>query len=333
MKKLLEIYSRFIKSKFYFFYSKYSASFPIYIWIKRLTDNIPLCLILEILFFPGGGIYFYISLLIKKILPRVNNELWCICCIRNEKQYLKEWIEYYKLHNIDKIVFYDCSTDGSKEIIDPYIKQGFVKYHSNGVRRQTNAYNNSLFRYARRGRYFAFIDIDEFLRPLTCTTVKEEFFITFSQIKAKYPKLVGLNICWRFFGTSNIEKNSNDLVIKRFVYRANDDFGDNRLSKVIVDSSKAISFTNPHMPQVIYKYVFTDCDGNITTKPFLDKVCYSHLVNHHYFLKSKEEFFLKKNRGTASGRGKRLDSDLIRYDKNDVYDDSMLIYVDKINGV
>ena len=53
-----------------------------------------------------------------------------VCAIaKNEGPYFKEWIEWHLNHGVDKFYIYDNeSTDGTKNILDPYIKSGIVDY-------------------------------------------------------------------------------------------------------------------------------------------------------------------------------------------------------------
>ena len=62
----------------------------------------------------------------------------------------------------------------------------------------------------------------------------------------------------------------------------------------------------------------------------INHVIPSKICIHHYFTKSKEEFLIKRARGRADIDEIRSLQDFEHFDFNDVYDDSMLFYVEKI---
>ena len=53
-----------------------------------------------------------------------------VCAIaKNEGPYFKEWVEWHLSQGVDKFYVYDNeSTDGTKQILEPYIKQGIGEY-------------------------------------------------------------------------------------------------------------------------------------------------------------------------------------------------------------
>ena len=88
--------------------------------------------------------------------------------IKNESRYLSEWIDYHLLVGIEHFYLYNNgSTDSTAEVLKPYIESGTVSLIDfPGQVKQLPAYHDALHRYMNECKYMAFIDADEFLRPL-----------------------------------------------------------------------------------------------------------------------------------------------------------------------
>ena len=92
-----------------------------------------------------------------------------VCAIaKNEGPYFREWIEWHLAQGVEKFYIYDNeSTDGTREVLQPYIERGVVDYrYWPGYRRQLAAYDDCMDRYRFAARWIAFIDLDEFIVPL-----------------------------------------------------------------------------------------------------------------------------------------------------------------------
>ena len=105
--------------------------------------------------------------IISELYPK-EASLAIVAIAKNESDYIKEWVAFHKAVGVDNIILFDNdSTDNMKEIIDPFIQQGYVLYHAiNGKAQHLNAYNEALRRYTYKFRYMAFIDCDEYLFPV-----------------------------------------------------------------------------------------------------------------------------------------------------------------------
>ncbi len=69
---------------------------------------------------------------------------------------------------VDKFYLYNNdSTDDTEKILEPYIKGGLVDLiYFPGQAKQFPAYNNALKKYRNDCEYMAFVDGDEFIRPI-----------------------------------------------------------------------------------------------------------------------------------------------------------------------
>jgi len=56
---------------------------------------------------------------------KFNNTISIVAMVKNESEYIKEWLEYHMLVGVDKFVIYDNNSDDNlKEILQPYINSG-----------------------------------------------------------------------------------------------------------------------------------------------------------------------------------------------------------------
>ena len=127
--------------------------------------------------------------------------------MKNEGAYLEEWIKYHLLVGIKKFYLYDNeSTDNTKEVLKPYIERGIVDLiYFPGKGQQIPVYRDAVKRYKYDCRYIAFIDVDEFIRPMdqnkSVVDVVNEIFSLANRKRA-----AGLVIPRKTFGNSGYVK-------------------------------------------------------------------------------------------------------------------------------
>ena len=213
--------------------------------------------------------------------------------MKNEKPYLKEWIEYHRLQGVEH--FYLCdndSTDGTKKYLEPYIKNGLITYiPMPGINQQLACYEKIVAEYKNKTKWLAIIDLDEFLVPLKARNM-QAFLREFKDASE-------VSLHWMNYGDSNAISRPNGLVTEFFtshgkylnhtvksIVRPKDvidfkAFGSNHYVKV-----KGKSVNENHQP------VSNMLNMNISG----DKA----RVNH-YILKTYAEFLHKKSRGHPEG--------------------------------
>ena len=92
-----------------------------------------------------------------------------LCCIgRLENQYIREYVEYYKLVGVTNICLYDNNKDGEddfRDVIGDYIDSGFVilKDYRNRKLCQLQTYEECYEEYKDKYNWIMFFDCDEFL--------------------------------------------------------------------------------------------------------------------------------------------------------------------------
>ena len=330
---------------------KYSAPFYEYsnALILRIADNKSLnriqkaflmALSLPYIVIKGLACLVYDYTIGKCIMyKRISNEnkksykhdLGFVAIVKNEGDYIREWIAYHYLRCGENTIFYiydNESEDGLKDRIQDFIDKGIVVYtFFPGLQKQLDAYDDAISKYKNEVRYMAFIDIDEFLYSKR----KDSLQATIQNLIQSNPNAAGLAVNWAIYGSSGQIHKTEGLVTERFLKRAPKDFWGNEHIKTIANPRLVKNFISCHYP--LYK---PGC-WNINTmgkrqRLWLNSGIDNDIVRlNHYFGKSRDEFIAKKSRGRAASGGFYPDfSRFDEYDRNDEYDAGMLEYSDDI---
>ena len=234
---------------------------------------------------------------------------------KDEGSYLKEYVLFYKAIGADRLYFYDnCSSDNTLEVLDPFIRSGFVVYQKwPGADVQTSAYRHALKKTRKRTKWLAVVDADEFLYSPKGDIKKE--------LKA-YEKYPGIGANWKLFGPSGHDKRPEGLVTDNYNEVVDDDYGfDNRHIKSIVQPGKVLCMYMTHFP--IYKgkqYAVDEQMNELDNtnsfikgagKAFSRKSCAEVFRINHYRTKSIEELQIKCAKGYIDGKPNAVPEDLL----------------------
>lgn len=103
--------------------------------------------------------------------------------VRDEGRYLREWLRFHEYLGVDHFILYDDgSTDATVQIAQTACKRAAVtvfpwsqrlrsKPEKVAINNQIVAYGHCLSNYRNRFRWMAFLDVDEFLLPLSASTI------------------------------------------------------------------------------------------------------------------------------------------------------------------
>lgn len=259
------------------------------------------------------------------------HEIAMVAISKNEASSIKEWIEFHKLVGFTKFYFYDNeSEDNTVDILKPYIDSGLVEYILiKGKGRQLDAYNDAIAKHKDECRWMAFLDMDEYLMP---TKPFEKIYKVVSELVSKARKgAAGVGVNWCIYGSSHLEKKPNGLITENFLYRGTEKDWGNFHIKTICNPRLVKKYISPHYP--IYKlggYSINDSDGKRIWGWFCHDVKWQTLRINHYYCKSKEQYLQKISRGFGDRAGEYDMKQFNDYDLNNIKDESMLVYVDKI---
>lgn len=257
-----------------------------------------------------------------------------VAIIKNEGDYIDEWVKYHRLVGVDHIYLYNNeSTDETKNILAPYMEEEFVTLIDfPGSGRQLAAYNDALKKYGKLCKYMAFIDADEFIYSIERKSVTE----VMDEIMAMNPRAGGVAVNWRIYGSSGyISKPNVGGVLSNFLWRAKEDGTGNGCIKTIVQPQCVFKYSHAHYPTYILGKYSIDENGERVNGWCHTMLEIKKLRINHYFTKSKEEWIKRRSIGKCDSKNpekdKRTLDEFYRHDNNDIYDDSMLYYVNKLS--
>ena len=253
-------------------------------------------------------------------------DLAVVAIMKNEEPYVKEWLDYHLLAGVDHFFIYDNdSTEDFKKILQPYIDAELVTYiFYPGKARQYEAYNAAVRDYKFYCRYMAFVDGDEFILSKSKPTITE----VVEEILTPNPNAAALGVNWIFYGSNHQDTaDYSKGVIERFTLREE---SVNKHIKTIANPRKINYFCNPH-----FSIYFSSCfsvneQGENFDGAFNEYASDEKIVINHYYMKSREEYLKKVQRGVADFKVNVYDEKNFSHEtQNDVFDDGILKYRDE----
>jgi len=262
-----------------------------------------------------------------------------VLIIKNESHYLEEWIEYHRILGVDHFIIFDNgSTDDLQSLLSYYVDLGIVtliewpnliqatsQQRRSSWLEQDTAYACAIRLLSGKAKWVGFLDVDEFV---VFENPENRDICQFLD-QCGEPML---NLFWRLFGTSGIERRTGGLVLEKFIYRATDE--ERRLCKVFVRPEFTHQIFNTHRLTIGAERFngFT----TVGTKTFASEdlsASYGGATIHHYHTRSREEYQDKVRRGwPANDDSKNINWEMHfrNHDTNEVLDTSATALVPEI---
>lgn len=274
---------------------------------------------------------------------------------KNEEPYLKEWLDFHLLVGVEHFYLFDNnSNDNYKNILEPYRKKGLVTLHTSDKNPiKPISYEFTLKNYVKESRWIGFIDCDEFVVPSKKEDLKE--------ILQEFESYPGVCANWKMFGSNNLEKTPNGLVLQNYYMRQDEN---NKKTaqyhvKSFINPIKTIpKYINPHyfiydpfssfpkIPAAVnenHKTIdgSTSCELDIDDGcrlAFSQEVSYEKFSVHHYWCRSKEEFMNRKMQKPRDDNGlqrKDAEKEFLEYNSisNVIEDKTAFRFLPKLRGV
>ena len=231
-----------------------------------------------------------------------------LCCIvKNENDYLDEYVNYYHNLGFDKIFIYDNNDPNGENPSDIIGKYNFIEIiNCRGIKyAQCRVYEHCANICKDQYDWLAFFDADEFLEFRNNNIKIYEYLESFP----KDADTIFIN--WCNYGDNDLlgnENNNDRHLVNRFI-KPIEDNNENIEIKSIVNLHKYLpKFRIPHNPiNAINCY---DADGNrCENKPILKKA-YANVKLNHYRKTIIEYIEHKYNRGFADGNSTPCDFNL-----------------------
>ena len=242
--------------------------------------------------------------------PSARVRLGVCAIIRDEADYVEEWITFHRAQGVDTFRIYDNgSIDGTPHIlerlgIEPVIWAG---QPDDFVAMQQAAYDEAARILEGKVDWLAAFDVDEFMYGHGRTLAEE---------LADFPAQVSaIAVQQRLFGSGGNIRKSPGLVIQRFTRCTSWDHRENHWFKTIARPERIERFESPH--SVVLRsgeYVMVDgmpfrCGDH---PAWADRRADGNIRLNHYILKSYEEFQAKKARWTSRPPGPIVNDDFFR---------------------
>ena len=250
-------------------------------------------------------------------------KLSLVLLIRNESEYIEEWIEYHRIIGVEHFYIYDDeSTDELCDKLQYYIDTGVVTYILWSNADQCGAYNHAIQNFKWDNKYMGFIDTDEFIVSVEHRMLLEVIEEIIEQYeKNPYRKHYmdhcgGIGINWRMYGTSNHKNHQDGLVLENYVYRADDRYYENIHIKSIVNPRTVIC-CGVHAMTYIKGFQCISENGSFIPDSFFFDSIGNKLRINHYWCKSEEDLLKKYERGWVPEREKNQDISLSAKRMND----------------
>lgn len=274
----------------------------------------------------------------------MDRKLSLVAIIRDESEYIEEWLEFHFLLGVSHIYLYDNeSQDSTKEKLQKYIGQGLVTYiWWPGPAAQLPAYNHAIENFKYESTYIGFIDADEFLMPAQdvdlCQTIDETFALATECLAYSGGACGGIGVNWRMYGTSFHTDKPDGLVIENYQYRAPDRYNENGHIKTICNPRVVAGFErNPHCVRYLDGFYCASENGSyIPDAFFYDGICCRLRINH-YYSKSEAELAERLKKGKARQNDIKPSEEEIaqricqvKENFNEVYDPAAWRYVDDV---
>ncbi|WP_171239446.1 glycosyltransferase family 2 protein [Ruegeria sp. HKCCA5491] len=262
--------------------------------------------------------------------------------VKNEGIYLLEWLAYHKSIGIDDFCIFsnDCS-DGTNLMLNRLDQLGVVRHFDNPIGPRMDPQRAAYSRanrmdWVRDADWVLILDADEFLNVHVGDRSIDALIDNCGA-----PDAISVN--WRLMGSCGLEHwDPEALVTERFTRGSTFEAPENGLVwgfKTLFRPS-TFDYFGVHRPR-FFKHReiepdmarWTNADGkpmggNILQKGWRgnrDNVTGKTAQVNHYAVKSREEFLLKRLRGTANSKNKdRIDMEYFgKYDINTSHDDSI----------
>ena len=261
--------------------------------------------------------------------------------MKQEEPYVLEWVAYHKALGFDLIIADNGGTDNTTKILTALDTAGIITridFRFCIKTPQIPAYR-AIMRVARRLKIdiIGLLDCDEFFArnvPINALNPDEgarHIAMEFQNFDASQ-----ISYYWLIYGSRTEQRDINLPVLERFSYHAKIDESLNKKAKSFksfVNVKDMFRFSNILFlgPQIMSPHIFDGATKKwIIDDKQVDPITYNQHqrnVTHnnglilHYIIKSREEFGVKKSRGSATHDLSKYNNDYFsKFDLNDIYD-------------
>ena len=220
-------------------------------------------------------------------------QLGLCAIVKNERPHLLEWLAFHKLVGVERVWLAINEDDPTLtlELLAPLIRAGYVVWqYLPGPAKQLKAYYWGRYEAERaKCHWVGFIDADEFLMPRGDVPIATAL--------ANAPECAAIGINWTMFGASGVVQRP-EYVIETNLKRMPHNCGPNRHVKLIAKPERLVEFYDPHAAAYTHDGFAVSPAGEKIDGQFHPYTA-GPILLHHYFLRSREDYYDKIERGRA----------------------------------
>lgn len=207
-----------------------------------------------------------------------------LAIVRNEEEYIREFIRFYRINGVEHFYFYDNDSDVPLAEVLKDLSDICTITRIPGEKQQVIAYNHFVKNFAKETEWVAVFDIDEFVLPRQHPTFRD--FVADAGKKADC-----ISINWVVFGNGqHVSKPVGGLVIENYLYSEGKQ---HKNVKSVVRTSAIRRFTHPHFPELKWFKKHVNSVGNPMSGAENAEETTHMIQLNHYFTKSLEEYTRK----------------------------------------
>ena len=235
-----------------------------------------------------------------------------LCCIIKDERYLEEFIIYYRILGVEHFYIYDneSSIPIQKRLHQPYFKKMCSIIPIKGTKQQLNAYNDCIKRTIDETKWLIVVDGDEFILPKKHKSLRD--FVR------EYDNYDAIGINWMMFGSNFHEKIQPGVMINNYTLCEGIQ---NPHIKTICRPKQVLQFPNPHYVKLKNPNKYVDPYKRQISGPFNKEPTLDIIQINHYWGKSEEEHYIKRDRGRATTDNKRVIDPKLHKNYNNIPDD------------
>lgn len=231
--------------------------------------------------------------------------------IKNENRYINEWLEWHLSIGVERFFIYDNgSVVPIKESVEEQYKQYcyFVDWVGEFINTQLDCYRDCLARFKDKVEWLAFIDTDEFLRPITCDNIVE-FMNDYADYDALYVR-------WTCYNANGLVERDERPVRERFTQSMQ--FDPSQLQGKTILRPNRFQRMGSHFPMggMFNRRIVLE-NYEIIKEP-VNGPC-NKITIDHYYTRSFEEWKEKLGRGFCDPRVTRYYDEFFTYNPDLIY--------------
>lgn len=245
-----------------------------------------------------------------------------LCCIiKDEDEAIEEWVAFHLSVGVDFIIVVDNGPSPSlADILAPYRQSGVVELVTFTARgeQQQRAYERVIKKMAGKTRWLGFIDVDEFLFPVTADSLPE--------VLRDFEDVAGVSVNWVSYGSNGHEQRPDGFVIDNFTDRGELDhiFPWPRLRrqdvpesdpdaylpmnthvKTLLDPSRVKNFRTAHHFSFLPGHMCVTENREPISEPVSQRVSVQKLRINHYWSKSIADIHRKVDKGRVASDSRK----------------------------